>query len=145
MPSPSNTAMEYAVMICPFFAQLGAKASGTQTRKMVDDHWCFLPWWCQAFDRRQAVFAVTVLFDVLPGQMEAFLPRMIDNAKTSRDIEPGCQQFDVCQQGDQVFSMKSMTTASHLMCIWPAIISKRSMRAWQRWSRIRTCEPMSVC
>ena len=49
------------------------------------------------------MFAVTVLFDIHPGQMDAFLPRMIDNARTSRDTEPGCQLFDVCQEVDQVF------------------------------------------
>ena len=49
------------------------------------------------------MFAVTVLFDIHPGQMDAFLPRIIDNARTSRDTEPGCQLFDVCQEGDQVF------------------------------------------
>ena len=49
------------------------------------------------------MFAVTVLFDIHPGQMDAFLPRMIDNARTSRDTEPGCQQFDVCREGDRIF------------------------------------------
>ena len=49
------------------------------------------------------MFAVTVHFEIHSGQIDAFLARMIDNARTSRETEPGCQQFDVCHAGDQVF------------------------------------------
>jgi len=42
------------------------------------------------------MFAVTVLFRIEEGQMDAFLPLMIDNAQTSLKTEPGCRQFDVC-------------------------------------------------
>lgn len=51
------------------------------------------------------MFAVVVTFMIKPGQMEAFLPLMIENAKTSKEIEPGCQQFDICTKGEdhQVF------------------------------------------
>ena len=42
------------------------------------------------------MFAVTVLFQIKEGQMDAFLPLMIDNAQTSLKTEPGCRQFDVC-------------------------------------------------
>jgi quinol monooxygenase YgiN len=42
------------------------------------------------------MFAVTVLFQIEAGQMDAFMPLMIDNARASIRLEPGCRQFDVC-------------------------------------------------
>ncbi|MCK7615133.1 putative quinol monooxygenase [Roseibium sediminicola] len=42
------------------------------------------------------MFAVTVLFQIKEGQMDAFMPLMINNAQTSLKTEPGCLQFDVC-------------------------------------------------
>lgn len=49
------------------------------------------------------MFAVTVLFEIDAGQRDAFLAHMIENARTSRETEAGCQQFDVCQDSDKVF------------------------------------------
>ncbi len=49
------------------------------------------------------MYAVTVRFDIHPGRMEAFLPLMTENAHISRNTEPGCQQFDICRDGDIVF------------------------------------------
>ncbi|WP_368185318.1 putative quinol monooxygenase [Aestuariibius sp. HNIBRBA575] len=46
------------------------------------------------------MFAVTVTFMILPGQMDRFLPLMIENARTSLQVEPSCQQFDVCRGDD---------------------------------------------
>ena len=42
------------------------------------------------------MFVVTVLFELKPGVCGQFLPLMIDNARLSREQEPGCRQFDVC-------------------------------------------------
>jgi quinol monooxygenase YgiN len=42
------------------------------------------------------MYVVTVDFTVAPGQADAFLAAMIANARTSREVEPGCRQFDVC-------------------------------------------------
>ncbi len=39
---------------------------------------------------------VTVTFVVKPEHVEAFVREMIVNARTSRETEPGCRQFDVC-------------------------------------------------
>ncbi len=39
---------------------------------------------------------VTVAFEIHPQHRDAFLPLMCANARASRDIEPGCRQFDVC-------------------------------------------------
>ncbi|WP_299280958.1 putative quinol monooxygenase [uncultured Tateyamaria sp.] len=41
-------------------------------------------------------YAVTVVFDIKPGQMEAFMPHILENARSSMRDEPGCRQFDVC-------------------------------------------------
>ncbi|MDC0738270.1 putative quinol monooxygenase [Cognatishimia sp. SS12] len=49
------------------------------------------------------MYAVCVTFTLKPGQTEAFLPLMIENARQSRALEVGCQQFDVCRAGDVVF------------------------------------------
>lgn len=42
------------------------------------------------------MYVVTVLFEIVPGRMAEFLPRMIANARQSLADEPGCRQFDVC-------------------------------------------------
>ncbi len=42
------------------------------------------------------MYAVTVTFTIAAGRMSEFLPRMIANARTSLNDEPGCQLFDVC-------------------------------------------------
>ncbi|MEL6205038.1 MAG: putative quinol monooxygenase [Pseudomonadota bacterium] len=42
------------------------------------------------------MYVVTVLFQIKPGSMAAFMPLMVDNARTSLCNEPGCLQFDVC-------------------------------------------------
>ena len=41
------------------------------------------------------MFAVVVTFKISPGDWDAFLPLMAQNAKSSRETEPGCHQFDV--------------------------------------------------
>lgn len=49
------------------------------------------------------MFVVTVTFTIKPEMIDAFLPAMVENARTSREVETGCQQFDVCSNGDTVF------------------------------------------
>ena len=49
------------------------------------------------------MYAVTVFLRIKPGSVEAFLPLMLENARTSRQTEGGCQQFDVCRDGEEVF------------------------------------------
>ena len=49
------------------------------------------------------MYAVTVTLTIKEGQMDDFLPLMLQNARASRGSEPGCQQFDVCRDGDQAF------------------------------------------
>lgn len=41
------------------------------------------------------MFAVVVQFEIVPTEMDAFLPLMHANARASLQEEPGCQRFDV--------------------------------------------------
>ncbi|UWR13342.1 putative quinol monooxygenase [Sulfitobacter mediterraneus] len=41
------------------------------------------------------MFAVVVTFQIEPGQMQAFMPLMLENARASLSGEEGCHQFDV--------------------------------------------------
>ena len=52
------------------------------------------------------MFAVVVTFQIKPGAMDAFLPLMAANARTSLAQEPDCHRFDVCTDSarpDEVF------------------------------------------
>jgi len=46
-------------------------------------------------------YVITVEFDVVPAQFDAFLRLMADNAEASRRDEPGCKRFDVCRPHDR--------------------------------------------
>ena len=43
------------------------------------------------------MYVITVEFEIDPERLEAFLPLMTENAASSVRDEPGCRQFDVCQ------------------------------------------------
>jgi len=47
------------------------------------------------------MYVLTVDFTIRHGRMADFLPLMLDNARTSREREPGCRQFDVCRDREQ--------------------------------------------
>jgi quinol monooxygenase YgiN len=52
------------------------------------------------------MFVVTVQFSIHPQHVAAFMPEMVANARASREREPGCKVFDVCQdpaQAGEVF------------------------------------------
>ncbi len=42
------------------------------------------------------MLVVTVVFEPKPEHAAAFRVAMLDNARESRESEPGCRQFDVC-------------------------------------------------
>lgn len=46
-------------------------------------------------------FAVCVTFTLHPQHRDAFMPLMLNNARTSLDFEPGCHQFDVLSDPDR--------------------------------------------
>jgi quinol monooxygenase YgiN len=45
-------------------------------------------------------YVVTVVFVAKPEFRARFRQEMIANATASREREPGCRQFDVCESGD---------------------------------------------
>ena len=42
------------------------------------------------------MFVVIVDFQIHPLRLTEFMALMIENARASREQEPGCRQFDVC-------------------------------------------------
>jgi (4S)-4-hydroxy-5-phosphonooxypentane-2,3-dione isomerase len=42
------------------------------------------------------MYVITVQFTIDHEHLERFLPLMFENARRSREEEPGCRQFDVC-------------------------------------------------
>ncbi len=46
------------------------------------------------------MLAVCVTFRLKDGAAEAFMPLMLQQARTSLSEEPECHQFDVCQSDD---------------------------------------------
>jgi quinol monooxygenase YgiN len=43
------------------------------------------------------MLALVVEFRIKPAHIDAFEHSIIDNARASRETEPGCRQFDVCR------------------------------------------------
>ena len=43
------------------------------------------------------MFALTVEFRIHPEHVQAFAAAIVENARSSRETEPGCRQFDVCR------------------------------------------------
>jgi (4S)-4-hydroxy-5-phosphonooxypentane-2,3-dione isomerase len=42
------------------------------------------------------MYVVIVDFKIKPERLPQFMPLMLENARLSRETEPGCRQFDVC-------------------------------------------------
>ena len=42
------------------------------------------------------MYVVIVDFRIKPERVAEFMPLMLENARASRETEPGCRQFDVC-------------------------------------------------
>jgi quinol monooxygenase YgiN len=47
------------------------------------------------------MYVVSVDFTIHSQQMTAFMPLMLENARVSRETEPGCLRFDVCRNSGQ--------------------------------------------
>ena len=45
-------------------------------------------------------YVVAVVFVAKPAHRDDFRRAMIENATASREREPGCRQFDVCEKAD---------------------------------------------
>lgn len=56
--------------------------------------------------KNEAMFVVTVDFELNDDARERFLPLIVENAQRSLLDEAGCRQFDVCvdpERGDSIF------------------------------------------
>jgi (4S)-4-hydroxy-5-phosphonooxypentane-2,3-dione isomerase len=42
------------------------------------------------------MYVVIVDFKIKPERLAEFMPLMVENARASRETEPGCRVFDVC-------------------------------------------------
>jgi autoinducer 2-degrading protein len=93
------------------------------------------------------MYIVTVEFAIDPAQWEAFLPRMLANARQSRECEPGCRQFDVCVDAakpDVVFlyevyddraAFDAHLAAPHFLAFAEAtrdMVKRRTILTWNR-------------
>jgi quinol monooxygenase YgiN len=93
------------------------------------------------------VYVVTVEFTIDPQRFDQFLPLMLDNARHSREDEPGCRQFDVCvddtRRGvvhlyelyDDRAAFDAHLASSHFQSFAAAtqtMITDRAMRTWRR-------------
>ena len=47
------------------------------------------------------MYVITVSFDIDPAYYAEFLREMCANARQSRELEPGCITFDVCEETDK--------------------------------------------
>lgn len=43
------------------------------------------------------MYVITVDFTIHREHLAAFMPLMLENARISRETEPGCRRFDVCR------------------------------------------------
>jgi quinol monooxygenase YgiN len=52
------------------------------------------------------MYVIAVEFTIHPQKLAAFMPLLLENARVSRETEPGCRRFDVCRdpvRPEQVF------------------------------------------
>lgn len=47
------------------------------------------------------MYAIAVAFTIHAHDLAAFMPLMRENARISRESEPGCRRFDVCRDSAQ--------------------------------------------
>lgn len=61
------------------------------------------------------MFVVSVQLSIHADHLAAFLPLMQENAQNSRQLEPECHQFDVCQDPEtptQIYLYEVYTNAA---------------------------------
>ena len=94
------------------------------------------------------MYIVTVKFSIDPTQWEAFLPLMFENARKSREQEPGCRQFDVAvdpARQDIVFlyevydnpaAFDAHTASAHYLAFRAASSGMITARDIEKWERV---------
>jgi quinol monooxygenase YgiN len=93
------------------------------------------------------MYVVTVEFAIDPHRFDEFLPLLLDNARRSRDDEPGCRQFDVCVDDartgavhlyelyDDRAAFDAHLASPHFRSFaaaTQAMITDRALRTWRR-------------
>ena len=93
------------------------------------------------------MYVVTVEFTIDSQQFDQFLPLMVENARRSREDEPGCRQFDVCVDDtrsaavylyelyDDRAAFDAHLAAPHFVAFAGAtakMITDRVIRTWRR-------------
>jgi autoinducer 2-degrading protein len=92
------------------------------------------------------MYVVTVEFVVLPEHAEAFRTAMVANARTSRDLEPGCRQFDVCAAPDDPTTIFLYELYADRAAFDAHLASEHfrafdaTVRDWVLRKTVRTCE-----
>jgi autoinducer 2-degrading protein len=93
------------------------------------------------------MYVVSVEFGIDPPRWDAFLPLMLENARLSRTMEPGCRQFDVCTDAarpatvylyelyDDRAAFDAHLASAHFKAFaaqTQAMITRRVIATWQR-------------
>jgi autoinducer 2-degrading protein len=93
------------------------------------------------------MYVVSVVFTIAAAARTAFLPLMLDNARRSREVEPGCRQFDVCVDAarpglvflyevyDDRAAFDAHLASTHFKAFAAATQSMIEARDIQTWSR----------
>ncbi len=93
------------------------------------------------------MYVVTVEFTIDPARWNDFMPLMLDNARRSREDEPGCRQFDVSigetrpgvvflyELYDDATAFDAHLAAPHFLSFAAATTSMIQHRVISRWER----------
>ena len=93
------------------------------------------------------MYVVTVEFAIEPSRLNDFLPLVLENARASREREPGCRQFDVCTDAarpalvflyelyDDRAAFDAHLASAHFLAVSAAtrdMVAKRTISTWAR-------------
>ncbi|MEO9682054.1 MAG: putative quinol monooxygenase [Tateyamaria sp.] len=95
-------------------------------------------------------FAVTVVFEIKPGQMEPFMEAILNNARCSVRDEPGCRQFDVCtdpgdpntvflyEKYDDLAAFEAHQTMPHYKATGPKVVDLVASKTLRTFAQVDT-------
>lgn len=93
------------------------------------------------------MYVVVVDFTIKPERLAEFMPLMLENARASRETEPGCRVFDVCvdfKERTKVFLYEVYDDRGAFDAHWRRRTSSASTPRWRRWWRRRRCASSSA-
>jgi len=74
------------------------------------------------------MYVIIVDFEIQPGRLAEFMPLMTGNAAASLRDEPGCRQFDVCQNPE----------APHMIFLYEVYDDRAAFEAHLRMPHFRS-------